>query len=166
MSAGVVSGRTFVSSDSAVLPDHSVGGGGIALDALFGLSPSAGFATGGAFGYRGFGYRSGESANLFLLGAFADGFPIPSRGFHFGGALALALATTSERNGYAKLTGYGPGMSAWIGHGVWVADDWTLGALLRFDGAFTYGQNDDPVERVDLSGSTYSLGFLVSALYH
>jgi hypothetical protein len=58
-------------------------------------------------------------------------------------------------------------MSVWVGHGFWVADDWTLGGLLRLNGALTRdGSDDDPVDPVVLRASTYNVAFLVSVLYH
>jgi hypothetical protein len=167
MSTGFVSGSTSVSTDSSTHPDYSAGGGGIALDLLIGGSPSVGLATGGALSLHGFAYGSGSGSNLVLLGPFVDGFPWSSRSLHFGGQAGFAYASTTRKDNVDELRGYGFGASVWIGHGIWIGDDWTLGGLLRLNGALTRDTSDEsPIDPVMLSATTYDLAFMVSVLYH
>jgi hypothetical protein len=164
---GLSSARTFVSTDRTTHPDYSVGGAGLGLDLMLGGTPAVGFATGGALSLRGFGRAHGDGGRLALVGVFADGFPHASRGLHLGGLLGIAAASTERKDNVDELDGLGLGMSAWIGHGFWVADDFTLGGLLRFTGALTSdGSGDKGPDPVALGGSTYDIALAFSVLYH
>jgi hypothetical protein len=166
LNLGVLSGRTHVSTDTSTVADYSVGGAGLGADLLIGGTPSTGLATGGALSFASFGHASGSTGDYVLLGGFVDGFPSASRGLHFGGELGLALANTRRKDA-VDLRGVGLGMAVWLGHGFWVADDWTLGGLVRFSGAMTQGDSGDPLDgHVDLAGATYAIALMFSVAYH
>jgi hypothetical protein len=167
LNLGLLSGRTYVSTDKSTHADYSVGGGGLGLDLLVGGTPSGGLATGGALSLSGFGHASGSGGDFVLIGGFVDGFPSAARGLHFGGELGLALTRTSRKDNVDELRGMGLGMAVWLGHGFWVGDDWTLGGLVRFSGALTGGENDSvPGDTVELGGTTHSIALMFSVVYH
>jgi hypothetical protein len=167
LNLGILSGRTYVSTDRSTHADYSVGGGGLGLDLMVGGTPSGGLATGGALSLSGFGHASGSGGDYLLVGGFVDGFPSAARGLHFGGELGLALTQTSRKDDVDELRGAGLGMAVWLGHGFWVGDDWSLGGLLRFSGALTRGTNDSvPGDSVDLGGTTHSVALMFSVVYH
>jgi hypothetical protein len=164
---GFVFARTNVSSDQAAHPSYSVGGAGFALDALVGGSPSVGFALGGAISIQGFGYGNDGSAGLGLLGLFVDGFPMPNDGLHLGGSLGLASNRTSTPGGRDELRGFGFGGSAWLGYDWWVADEWSMGTLVRVSGAAVGDRSHDSgPDPYRLSAGTYDVAILFSVLYH
>jgi hypothetical protein len=167
LNLGLLSGRTYVSTDKTTHADYSVGGGGLGMDLMIGGTPSGGLATGGALSLSGFGHASGSGGDYVLVGGFVDGFPSAARGLHFGGQLGLALTRTSRKDNVDELRGMGLGMGVWLGHGFWVGDDWTLGGLVRFSGALTQGTNDSvPGDTVDLGGTTHSIALMFSVVYH
>ena len=165
---GLVTARTFVTSDALAHPSYSVSGGGLGLDLLVGGTPSVGLALGGGLSLQSFGQGGGSSsAGLGLLGVFVDGFPMANKGLHLGGMLGLAASRTSRRGGVDELRGGGLGMSAWLGHDWWVADEWSMGGLLRFSGALAKdGSHDKGPAPYALESSSYELGLLFSVLYH
>lgn len=165
LSAGALYGGTFVASDTAGRPDYTADGFGFSFDAMAGGTVSGSLAVGGAAMGQGFGMggNSGTSS-LFTLGPFVDGFPMPNDGLHMGGMLGLSMATASHSG--SKYTGFGPGMAAWFGYDGWVADEWSMGGLLKLSGALTWGSSHDPGPDVSLSAATYELTLLFSVLYH
>jgi hypothetical protein len=167
-SVGLMTGRTFVRSDEVTHPSYTVKGGGLALDLMIGGTPSVGLAVGGALALQSFGQGSGSSsAGLGLLGAFVDGFPMANRGLHLGGMLGLGASRTARPGGVDELRGRGLGMSAWLGHDWWVADEWSMGGLLRFSAARTDdGSHDHGATPYSLESSSYLLALMFSVLYH
>lgn len=167
LNLGLLTGRTYVSTDKSTHADYSVGGGGFGLDLMIGGTPSGGLATGGALSLSGFGHSNGSGGDYVLIGGFVDGFPSAAHGLHFGGELGLALTRTNRKDNVDELRGAGLGMAVWLGHGFWVGDDWTLGGLVRFSGALTQGTNDRiPGDTVDLGGTTHSTALMFSVVYH
>jgi hypothetical protein len=166
-SVGLVTARTYVTSDQLAHPSYSVAGGGLALDLMLGGSPSTGLALGGALSLQSFGHGGGSTSGLALLGVFVDGFPMPNRGLHLGGMLGFSGARTSRPSDADELRGRGFGMSAWAGGDFWIADEWSMGGLLRLSGALTNdGSNDDGPAPYRLESSSYALALLFSVLYH
>jgi hypothetical protein len=145
---------------------------GISLDfeGLVGGSPGPGFAIGG--GVIGSLQLSGDwesddapgsaSADLttLLVGAFADGFPDPKKGWHVGGMLGLASASFDTPGGNDGSDGLGVGGAAWVGYDAWVAPEWSIGGALRLD-AMRVTDSD-----ADLTISSVGARFAVSVLYH
>jgi hypothetical protein len=165
---GLVTASTYVASDRVAHRSYTVSGGGLALDLMAGGTPSPGLAIGGALSLQSFAHGSGDgTAGLGLLGVFADGFPRPNKGLHFGGLLGLAGSRTSRPDGVDELRAGGLGMSAWVGHDWWVADEWSVGGLLRLSGAVTRdASNDKGPDRFVLESSTYELALLFTVLCH
>jgi hypothetical protein len=166
-SVGLVTARTYVTSDQLAHPSYTVAGGGLALDLMVGGSPSTGLALGGALSLQSFGHGGGSTSGLALLGVFVDGFPMPNRGLHLGGMLGLAGTRTSRPSDVDELRGRGFGMSAWAGGDFWIADEWSMGGLLRLSGALTSdGSKDEGPAPYALESSSYALALLFSVLYH
>ncbi|HEV8551311.1 MAG TPA: hypothetical protein VGQ57_19820, partial [Polyangiaceae bacterium] len=97
-------------------------------------------------------------------GGFVDGFPMPNEGLHLGGLLGLAGASAKQSG--SKYTGFGPGMAAWLGYDGWVADEWSMGGLLKLSGGLTWGKSHDPGADIAQSAATYEVTLLFSVLYH
>jgi len=168
LSAGALWGGTFVASDSPSHPNYTVDGFGFSFDAMAGGTVSGSLAIGGALSGQGFGQGGGGSgtAGLLTLGAFVDGFPMPNDGLHLGGMLGLSGSSTSKHSGTNAFKGVGPGMAAWFGYDGWVADEWSMGGMLKLSGALAWGSSDDAGHDVALSASTYEITLLFSVLYH
>ncbi|HEY8945978.1 MAG TPA: hypothetical protein VIM73_17035 [Polyangiaceae bacterium] len=146
-------------------------GSGFALggDVMIGGSPARGLALGGALLAQGALSaeldRPGQppedrGVTVLILGPFVDGFPIPSKGWHVGGMLGLALSNIedSSNDGFAETRGFGG--AAWFGHDFWVADEWSMGPLLRLAGTLTRDKD------ADVNASSLSLMLLFTALHH
>jgi len=172
VSAGAGYRGASVSSDSAAHSDYSLNGAGISLDLLVGGTPSPGLAIGGALTLEsvsdgdvdvdGAPNVSSGSGGLLLVGAFIDGFPMANRGFHLGALAGLAGGGFQRKGEDEEFSGGGLGGAVWIGHGFWVAPDWTLGFDLKVDGAAMRDNSGD----ADQGSSMYGLSLLFSALYH
>ena len=165
MSAGVAYGAANVNADGNFYPDYDVNGVGLSLDAMVGGSPSTGLALGGGLTVSGYGQ---DGAGGFLLaGVFVDGFPDPVNGWHLGGLLGFAGVTSSGNGSEPDFSGGGFGLSAWLGHDFWVADEWSMGPLLRFNGAIARdASRDDDAQPTTLSNATFEGTLSFSVLYH
>lgn len=93
-----------------------------------------------------------------MLGVLVDGFPDPKGGFHVGGVVGPAAFLAPN---YSS-TGYGAG--AFVGYDFWVADQWSLGLLVRVSHAST--RSDDAEDSGPSRDATTSAALLISALYH
>jgi len=166
---GFGSVRATVSSPYSDV-DHSGNADSLGFDLMVGGSPSPGVAVGGALMLD-----SGVSATFdtevgriesdvgtALLGAFIDGFPNARKGFHLGGALGLVSARLSTRNVAGFRNSHGVGLSAWAGYDAWVADEWSLGGLLRLNGTRTQADVDGHSETM----GTGSVELMLTALYN
>jgi hypothetical protein len=180
IAGGLGLGLGSVSTDSNSSDDFSLGGAGASLNCWVGGTPGGGVALGGMVSYHGIqendvevnGDETGESLNssLVMLGFFADVFPDPQRGLHFGGALGFAgLSTNGHSDALVRppyhapdYNGAGFGASAWIGYMGFVGPEWSLGGMLQMTGAFT-GKEEDGIQR---QGSTGVLSLSLTALYH
>jgi hypothetical protein len=165
---GLLFARTFVSSDQPAHPSYSVGDAGLSADLMIGGTPSVGFAVGGALSLESFGQASGpSSAGLGVLGVFVDGFPMESGGVHLGGLLGLAASRTMRPGDIDQLRAGGVGMAAWFGYDWWVSSEWSMGGLLRVNGAIAHdGSNDHGDDPYKLDSSNYGFAFMFSVLYH
>ena len=147
-------------------------GGTLALDLMIGGTPSRGLALGGALlteagvshSVEQRGRSRGDSTvALTLLGPFVDGFFDHKGGFHMGGMLGVAALDVEDLDGDDEaetLTGFGG--AAWAGYDAWVADEWSIGGLVRAGGAITKKSADAG----DISAQSFSLGLMLSVLYH
>lgn len=172
LALGLGVGGALVSSDSKSVGDYSFAGSGGALDLWLGGTPIPGLALGGAL--TGFGIGSDRrrvdgqtiSGDLTgasgMLGFFADAYPDPEAGFHFGGALGVVSASTEIKDGGRKLRGGGVGLQAFGGYDFWVGDQWTIGGMARLIGSLTRETHDEAKYQTSLGGFTLSF----TALYH
>jgi hypothetical protein len=113
----------------------------LALDVAVGFSPRPGIAVGGTLMLESlpsadFGGASPTEATVgtMLLGPFFDGYPNARGGFHLGGALGLSQdrLSTSAVGGFKKANGFG--LAGWVGYDLWVAEQWSVGGLVRLMG--------------------------------
>ena len=146
-------------SSDAGGPDLSSGGLELQADLLVGGGPSPGLTIGGGLQYA--TQLSGDwevedteleissgDLSTFVIGPFVDGYPTPNDGWHFGGLAGLAIATFDA--GGDGETALGFGGSAWLGHDVWVAPEWSLGGMLKL-GALRASKDDVAVTKLSLS---------------
>lgn len=140
--------------------DATTGGLTLAYDLLIGGAPSPGFVLGG--GISGALQLSGDweldsgaklgggNLNTFVIGPFAEGYPDPNGGLHFGGLVGLARLGGDTSSATESLSAVGVGGAFWAGTGVWVAPEWSMGGLIRLDAA-TGKDSDVSVTAVGLS---------------
>jgi hypothetical protein len=137
--------------------DVSSSGLTLDYDLLLGGSIAPGFTLGGtllgSLQLSGNWEASGRSVstaslNTFIIGPFAEGYPNPEGGLHFGGALGLARAGLDLPGD--NTSAYGLGGAFWAGSDVWVAPDWSIGGLLRLD-ALWAKDGDTKVSSIGLS---------------
>jgi hypothetical protein len=113
---------------------------------------------------------AGTEANVstLLVGPFFDGYPNARRGFHLGGTVGFAQDRFSRRSlaGFTKANGYG--IAGWIGYDIWVADEWSVGGLVRLMG--TRGSADAEAttyyDRGTANPATQSIALMLTVLYH
>jgi len=138
------------------------------LDLLLGGSPSPDVAIGGGLMLLGAPSVDLERGRLeqdravqaAVVGAFIDGFPMPNKGWHFGGFIGFAGVNIEKNaNDDIQETG-GFGGAFWFGHDFWVAGEWSVGPLLRFAGTLT-GSDERSVDV-----STFSATLAFTGLYH
>lgn len=140
-------------------PDISTGGLELQADLLIGGGPSPGLTIGGGVQYATQLTGDWEVADTdlvaasgdlstFVIGPFVDGYPTPNDGWHFGGLAGLALASFDA--GGDGETALGFGGSAWLGHDVWVAPEWSLGGMFKL-GALRASKDDIAVTKLSLS---------------
>jgi hypothetical protein len=135
---------------------------------MIGGSPSPGLAIGGGFLAQGAfstelergNYRTDRSISSFVLGPFIDGFPNANRGWHVGGLVGLAAVNVEDSSGDGVSETVGFGGAVFLGYDFWVADEWSVGPLVRFAATLTSNQDDD----VDATTFSTLIGF--TALYH
>ena len=169
---GLGLGGALVSSDSKSVGDYSFGGGGGALDAWVGGTPSRGLAMGAAFTALGVSSAkrrvdgadiSGDvSGSTALLGYFIDVFPDPAAGLHFGGVLGFVGSRAEVKGSDQKFNGAGLGLEAFGGYDFWVSPDWSLGGLARFVGSVARDERGSV--NYDASLGAFTISF--TALYH
>jgi hypothetical protein len=155
--------------------DLTAKGDTLAVDLSIGYSPSPGIAVGGALLFESLSSAdfddpsdSEANASTLLIGPFFDGYPNARKGFHLGGTLGLAQDRLSRKSVAGFRTANGFGIAGWIGYDFWVADEWSVGGLVRFMG--TRGTTDaDATANFD-SGTahvaTQSIQLMITTLFH
>jgi hypothetical protein len=148
--------------------DLTGSGATLGFDLMVGGSPSPGLALGGGFLAQGAfptelergNYRQDRSISAFIVGPFIDGFPNANRGWHIGGLVGLAAVNVeqADEDGVSETRGFGG--AVFLGYDFWVAEEWSVGPMLRVSGTLTSNQDDD----VDASTFSTLVGF--TALYH
>lgn len=161
-------GATFDDDDPTGL-DLKGSGPALSVDVMVWGSPSPGLAIGGgliweasaAVSFDRGGFRdSDRSLGVTLIGPFIDGFPVPNRGWHFGGLIGVTQIRIEDTNADRLNHANGVGGAFWVGDDFWVGDEWSIGPLLRLSGALT--NRDDP----DVHASSFALTLLFTAIYH
>ncbi len=167
-------GAVSIGSLGATLDDNSSyslkgSGASLGFDLMVGGSPSVGVAVGGALILegtasvsfdRGSTHAVDRSLSLAIIGPFIDGFPTPSRGWHFGGTVGLARLSVGSVSADQLNHTNGLGGAFWLGNDLWVADDWSVGPLLKFTGALTRASSPD------VSASSFSISIGFTGLFH
>jgi hypothetical protein len=163
-------GSLGVSFDDGDPSGDNLSGSGPSLgfDLMFGGSPSPGIAIGGGLLTQGAfsvnfernGYDVDRSVSMALIGPFIDGFPNANKGWHFGGLVGLAAVNVEDDDddGLSKTGGFGG--SVFLGYDFWVADEWSVGPLVRFTGALTKDEDGN------VDAQTFSTVVSFTALYH
>lgn len=156
---------TNVNDTSAANRDASGSSFAFSGDVLVGGMPSPGIALGGALLTNlavstnltdAAGGSVGQGAQLhYLVGPFFDAYPNFREGFHLGAALGFAGATLGSPAGFPGHL-VGGGGAAWLGYDFWVAPEWSTGLLLKGQGAYLAGPEDD--------GSTFGVSLLLTVL--
>jgi hypothetical protein len=172
---GIGLGRLYVkmhSDDSAALGhnsvDGSLAGGGLSIEFALGGTIAPGLILGGGFWVLGAGNPgmrhlevggasrpdlSPKSASAGLLGPFVDYYVDPKSGLHFQGALGIGSVNVdsfNDSNGrhvVDKKSAGGLGFMFGGGYEWWVADQWSLGGILRMVYVSTETSSRDDAER-------------------
>lgn len=156
--------------DGTPFPNFKATGGTLAVDLLAGGAPSPGIIVGGALLLDSLpsttfkaddGSSAKTSVSLITIGPFIDGYPNPRGGFHLGGTVGLSSARLASDPSIPTNKALGFGLAAWLGYDWWVADQWSIGGLLRFSGART-SRN---VDSADVSVDTRAITLMLSAVY-
>jgi hypothetical protein len=145
------------------------------LDFALGYSPTPGIVVGGIAMYESLSSAdfddpaaSKANAATLLLGPFFDGYPNARKGFHMGGALGFAQERFSRKSVAGFRTAEGFGIAGWIGYDFWVADEWSVGGLLRLMG--TRGSADAEPTAYSEGGSTpvatKSVSLMLTTVFH
>ena len=152
------------------LVEASSSGVSLELEALVGGSPASGLSIGGGVlaslqlggDWEADDVVGTQSANLttLIIGPFADGYPHPRGGLHFGGLIGLASVSFDGPGGDDGSDALGVGGAGWVGYDFWVAPEWSIGAALRID-ALRATNSDD-----DLTVSKIGGTLAVSVLYN
>lgn len=153
--------------------DATVTGVGAGLEVSFGGTPLPGLVVGGGsfssfvgsptISYGGQSADAG-SASLTLFAPFIDWYPNETQGFHVQGAAGLAYASYDSKGGGKSVSGTGLGFMAGAGYEIWVADQWSLGAMFRLQYATPSIKADGMTTSVDTNSVIPAL--LLGATYH
>ena len=158
----------------------SLSGGGSSFDIMVGGTPAPGLVVGGGLlwqmafdpsstvtrrGTAVTGIDSGSNGNvgLLLIGPMIDAFPAPTGGFHVGGLLGFAANGLKDNQDNLSA---GLGFSAWTGYMWWVSGQWSLGAMLRFDAAWTRRKVGEQANEFDATDTSTGFTLSFSAAYH
>ncbi len=156
--------------------EYGFRGNAVAFDAMVGGTPARGLAIGGAYlaDYAastdyGTNESSDSGMSLGIIGPFIDWFPNPKTGFHVGGAVGPAVSVSFDDQASTRSIAAGFGGSAWVGYDFWIADQWSLGASLRFQGARVETPNSRELDKDSPYHDRLGVGsasLMLTALYH
>jgi len=168
MSFGFGSQSTTI-DDGAPAPNFTATDATLVFNGLVGGAPAPGVILGGSLAldslpsttFEADAYRAKTGASLLSIGPFIDGYPNPRGGFHLGGTIGPSFARLTSNTGFAGTKAKGISLAAWLGYDWWVADQWSLGGLLRLSGANNWSSNTSP----DLAINMRSIALLFTAVY-
>lgn len=112
------------------------------LQFQFGGTPARGLVVGGLAGLSFLLTTTYEDSELstttyvrdtrgYQVGPFIDYYPEPTRGLHFSGAITLSYVASGRRLGnIAGFNATGFAFTPGVGYDVWIADQWSFGAML------------------------------------
>ena len=104
--------------------------------------------------------RVDGSLGLGVVGPFVDWFPDEHGGLHAGAMIGLGIVGLRDSDGGTGTSGLGA--SAWLGHGWWVADQWSLG----FNGKLVYATHSRSFSGDTLDDQGLGFQLVFSALLH
>jgi hypothetical protein len=106
--------------------------------------------------------------NFVLLGPGIHWYPSPTGGFHVGLTLGIAgaVAKTPEGSRFENLGGVGGGGSLAIGYDFWIADQWSLGPMLRLTGANLHGEDEDGALKAEEDDRLSAASLMISGVFH
>jgi hypothetical protein len=110
----------------------------------------------------------GGNLNFILLGPGIHWYPDATGGFHFGATLGIAAAAakTPDNSVFENLGGGGGGLSLAVGYDFWIADQWSLGGMLRFTGASLHGEASENNIDAEEDDTLSAVSLMFTALYH
>lgn len=133
--------------------DATLRGAGAAIDLAIGGTPAPGLVVGVELGghsvvrptLSGADAKKLDQLTYSRFAAMLDWYPNPQRGLHVQGSLGFATTSYSLRDSVIDqddrtLTGWA--WSLGIGYEAWVGAQWSLGGVLRLDGASLRGDVD------------------------
>jgi hypothetical protein len=156
--------------DGTPAPNYDATGGALVFNGLIGGAPAPGLIIGGSLALDSLpsttfkaadGFEAKAGMNLVSIGPFIDGYPNPRGGFHLGGTVGPAFVRLNNDSGLPGSKSNGLGLAAWLGYDWWVADQWSVGGLVRFSGANTWGAKNSQ----DLGSDMRSIALLFTAVY-
>ncbi len=168
LSLGFASQGTTI-DDGVRAPNFHARSGALVIDAMVGGAPAPGIILGGAFLFDRLpsttfevdGVQGKTGTMLMTIGPFIDGYPNPRGGFHLGGTVGPCFARLKNNADFVGTKSNGFGLAAWFGYDWWVADQWSVGGLLRFSGSNTTNPDGSPALSVD----TRSIALMFTAVY-
>jgi hypothetical protein len=159
--------------------DSTIEGGGGALELDIGGTVGSGVVIAGSLVIQsensktlkpdnGADVELGGNLGLLLLGPTVDWYPSPTGGFHFGGTLALAVAAAKTPAGsrFENLGGGGVALSLLAGYDFWIADQWSLGGMLRLTGGRVHGEATQGTVTAKEDDTVRAISLQFVALYH
>lgn len=154
--------------DGTPYPNYDSTAGALVFNGLVGGAPAPGVIIGGSLALDSLpsttfstdGYEAKTGLNLVSVGPFIDGYPDSRGGFHLGGTVGPSIAKLTTNPGFGTKSA-GVGLAAWLGYDWWVADQWSVGGLLRFSGANTWSSGSAPKPGIDVR----SISLLLTAVY-
>ena len=157
-------GGTQDATVSGVGAGHEVSLGGTPLPGLVvGGGSFSSFVSSPTISYAGQSADAG-SASLSLFAPFIDWYPSDTQGFHVQGAAGLAYVSYDSKGGGKGVSGTGLGFMAGAGYEIWVAEQWSLGAMFRLQYATPSIKADGMTTSLDTNSVIPAL--LLGATYH
>jgi hypothetical protein len=171
--------------EKGISGSSSIGGGSFATELSIGGTPGDGFVIAGTLLGQTIPkpvLKSDQARDVDLpnaltfsvLGVSMDWFPNPTGGFHVGATLgfAVAAAPRPKTDVFDTLGGGGGALAISTGYDFWIADQWSLGALLRLTGARLSGDQKatDPATQTEVEATETdtitAFAIYLTALHH